>query len=269
MAVTLRWQAMQPFGAVIDRDFNQPFAPSEAWHLRQLFDAHGMILAHGQALSIARQREVCAIIGPILLRAGEGEAMTNEAGGPAASELAWHADAAYTDHPFEALSLHALDVVDGASSTRFVHAADAWDRLSGHLRAALADRQQAMVSPHYAQLAGWACDRAQDDALVRSVRPAVHRHPRTGRDCVWVSALQTAALAGLSPDDSRATLHAVFAELYAPGAVFEHRWRTGDLIIWDNIALQHMRGNLEGVGRRVLQRVIVGTEGVAPHVGAA
>jgi hypothetical protein len=27
-----------------------------------------------------------------------------------------------------------------------------------------------------------------------------------------------------------------------------------------------MRGNLDGVGKRVLQRVIVGTEGVAPHV---
>ena len=34
------------------------------------------------------------------------------------------------------------------------------------------------------------------------------------------------------------------------------------------VALQHMRGSLKGCGNRVLQRVIVGAEGVAPHVGS-
>ena len=84
MAVTLRWQPLQPFGAEVDRDFNEPFGPSEAWHLRQLFDTHGLILARGQNLSIHRHREVCAMLGPILLRAGEGEAMSNAGGGPSA-----------------------------------------------------------------------------------------------------------------------------------------------------------------------------------------
>ena len=51
--------------------------------------------------------------------------------------------------------------------------------------------------------------------------------------------------------------------------VFEHRWRNGDFIVWDNIALQHERGNLETVGKRVLQRAIVGTHGVAPHIAMA
>ena len=64
------------------------------------------------------------------------------------------------------------------------------------------------------------------------------------------------------PDVARPQAHCHAAE-----RVLEHRWRTGDVVFWDNIALQHARGDLGGVGRRVLQRVIVGTEGVAPHVG--
>jgi alpha-ketoglutarate-dependent taurine dioxygenase len=40
-------------------------------------------------------------------------------------------------------------------------------------------------------------------------------------------------------------------------------------VIWDNIRLQHARGPLRGVGRRVLQRVIVGTEGVIPSLPEA
>jgi taurine dioxygenase len=62
-------------------------------------------------------------------------------------------------------------------------------------------------------------------------------------------------------------LHEVYDHLYAPTNVYEHRWRNGDIIIWDNIALQHMRGNIENCGKRLMQRVIVGTEGVAPHIG--
>jgi taurine dioxygenase len=268
MAVTLRWRALAPFGAEIERDLDEPFGPSEAYHFRELLKEHGLLLMRGQRLSMQRQRGICAMIGPILLRAGEGETMTNEGGGPAASELTWHADAAYTEHPFEALSLHALDVVDGASSTRFVHAGDAWDRLPADLREHLAGRAQAMVSPHYSRLAARTCDQPQGDALVRATRPTVLRHPATGRDCLWVSELQTAGLIGMDETESRSILHRVFAALYAQDAVFEHRWRTGDLIVWDNIALQHSRGNLAGVGRRVLQRVIVGSEGVAPHVAA-
>jgi taurine dioxygenase len=48
--------------------------------------------------------------------------------------------------------------------------------------------------------------------------------------------------------------------------VYEHTWCNGDIVIWDNIALQHARGSLKSAGRRVLQRVIVGTEGVCPQV---
>jgi taurine dioxygenase len=66
--------------------------------------------------------------------------------------------------------------------------------------------------------------------------------------------------------ESRALLNEIFDRTYAPERLLVHRWRNGDFVIWDNIALQHMRGRLEDCGRRILQRVIVGSEGVAPHI---
>ena len=39
--------------------------------------------------------------------------------------------------------------------------------------------------------------------------------------------------------------------------MYEHRWYNGDLVIWDNIALQHARGDMSGCIPRVLQRVCV------------
>ncbi|MBB4856843.1 taurine dioxygenase [Novosphingobium chloroacetimidivorans] len=267
MAATLPHRLLQPFGVEIERDLSQPLDACEAGHLVELFREHGLILARGQVLSMGRQRELCRLLGPILEREGETGTLSNLAGGPSAVELAWHADAAYTEHPFDALSLHAIDVVDKASSTLFVSAEQGWLRLPSRLQDSLRAGEQEMVSPHYSQLSGRACDRDNTEALKRSLRPTVVTNPHNGRACLWVSELQTARLCAAGVAGGRSVLHEVFDVLYEPRHQFEHRWRNGDLIIWDNIALQHMRGNLAQVGTRILQRVIVGTKGAAPHLG--
>jgi taurine dioxygenase len=261
--MTLAWRKLEPFGAEIERDLSQPLSGAEAEQFRSLVYDHGFVLARGQTLSMERQRELCALLGPILLREGETGYMLNEPG-PAASELNWHSDAAYTKAPFDALSLHALDVVEEASSTRFVCAEI---ELSSDLQRSLEGREQEMIAPHYTVLAEVTCDQRDPPAQKRGVMPTLYTNPHNGRRCVWVSAMQTARLLDMEWEDSRDVLHAVYDRLYDPANIYEHHWHNGDLIIWDNIALQHMRGNIENCGKRLLQRVIVGTEGVAPHIG--
>jgi len=268
MAARLDFRRMEPFGVEVLDDLSRPLTAAQESHFRELWREHVLVLSRGQALTMTRQRELCALLGPVLLREGEDGTMSNEAGGPSASPLAWHADAAYTEHPFDALSLHALDVVDEASSTRFASAEAGLAALPVDLREVLEGREQDMISPYYTALDGAACDSDWPEALRRGVRPAVLRNPHSGRDVLWVSELQTARLQGMDRDESSRTLHAAFAVLYDPAQVLEHKWCRGDVIFWDNIALQHARGNLGSVGRRVLQRVIVGTQGAAPHVRA-
>jgi len=260
---------LSPFGVELSADLAQPLSPGQQDQLRDLFDQYGLVLARGQRLSMARQQELCAMIGPVLERDGEDGRMSNESGGPSASALSWHADAAYTDHPFEALSLHALDVVDGASVTRFVDTAAALERINPELRQKLGVCEQHMISPHYSMIAERTCEQAAPEAMVSGRMPAIRPHPRSGRAGLWVSEMQTARLLGMEWQASRDLLREVFAALYAPEGVFDHRWRTGDFILWDNIALQHAREDLTHAGTRVLQRVIVGTQGAAPHVAAA
>ena len=266
MGVTLPFRRLEPFGVEIRRDLSEPFGPSEAYHFKQLFREHGLILARGQSLTMERQREICGLLGPILLREGEDGYMKNEGGGPSASALSWHSDAAYTEYPFDALALHALDVVDDGSSTRFVSAEQAFDALPQDMRETMEGRQQEMIAPHYTKLAERTCDQRNPEAQKCGIMPAIYVNPHNDRKCVWVSELQTTRLLDMEWEESRDFLHEVFDRLYADENVFEHRWRTGDIVIWDNIALQHARGNLESAGKRLLQRVIVGEHGVAPHV---
>jgi taurine dioxygenase len=182
------------------------------------------------------------------------------------SELRWHSDAAYTEAPFDLIALHAIDVLDGASSTRYISAAHALETLPTQLRQRLEGREVEMISPSYDSIAQRSCDRRDPVAQKRGIRPAVYRNPHTGRECIWVNELQSARILGMEWEESRDLLHAIYEHIYQPAHVLEHRWCNGDIVFWDNIALQHMRGPLNDCGKRVLQRVIVGTEGVAPHV---
>lgn len=265
MAVTLPFTRLEPFGVEIQRDLSEGFAPSEAYHFRQLFDEHKLIVARGQQLSMERQKELCALIGPILLRKGEDGYMSNETGGPSASAYCWHSDAAYTEYPFDALALHALDVVDDASSTLFASAEDAWDTLPDRLREALTGREQEMIAPHYTRLAERTCDTRDPEAMKRGVMPTTYVNPHDGRTCVWVGEMNTVRVLGMDWEDSRHLLHEAYDHLYAPERVFEHKWRKGDFLVWDNIALQHARPDVSDSGKRLLQRVIVGTQGEVPH----
>jgi taurine dioxygenase len=263
----LSWRNLSPFGAEIDLDLSSPLSGPQAEKFVSLLWQHGFILARGQTLSMARQREICGLAGPILIRAGEnGYLSTVNASGPSLSELNWHADAAYTDAPFDAIALHAVDVVDDASSTFFMNAGQAAAALPDALRRRLEGTQIEMISPGYDALGGRSCDRPDPAAMKKGLQPAINRNKHNGRDVVWMSELQTARILGLDWAASRDLLHEVYDRIYAPDLVYEHRWRNGDFLIWDNIGLQHRRGKLDNCGKRVLQRVIVGTEGVAPHV---
>jgi taurine dioxygenase len=263
----MRWRRLAPFGAEIDLDLSAPLSAEQSAQFVGLLWQVGFVLARGQTLSMERQREVCGLAGPILIRRGEdGYLSTVNASEASLSELSWHADAAYTHAPFDAIALHAIDVVDDASSTLFVSAEQALSSLPVALRERLEGAQTEMISPSYDAISLRSCDRRNPVALKSGVQPAINRNPHNGRACLWTGELQTARILDMNWEDSRDLLHEVFDHLYQPAMVHEHRWRNGDFLMWDNISLQHKRGSLHGCGKRVLQRVIVGTEGVAPHV---
>jgi len=263
----LRWRALRPFGAEVDRDLSRPLNADEADAFVRLVWDHGLVLSRGQTLTMDEQTALLAHLGPILRREGESGYISTEVESAATrAGLAFHADAAYTDHPFDALSLHAVDVVDGASSTRFVHAGHALDTLPDDLRARIAPCRQEMIAPAFETVGARSCDIREHNPMVRSEGASIHRNPHSGRDVLWLGEMHAARLLDMTWEDSRDLLNSVFDHLYADDRVYEHVWHRGDIVIWDNVALQHARGSLDAAGRRVLQRVIVGIAGVAPHV---
>ncbi|TAL00317.1 MAG: TauD/TfdA family dioxygenase [Rhodospirillaceae bacterium] len=260
----LRWRALTPFGVEIDRDLSTPLGGQTAERFVALFQEAGLIVARGQTLAMEEQVALMALLGPVSRRVdGVGYISSEDNYTGALAELTFHADYAFSTHPLDALSLHAVDVVDGTSSTRFASAGRAYTDLPVDIRERLAAHAVEMISPNYGVgMTMRTCDVREPDAMLREKRPSVLVNPRTGRSCLGVGEMHTARLIGMDWEESRALLGAVYEHLYAPDNIMEHVWHRGDIVIWDNITFQHARGSIEAVGRRVLQRVTNGTKGL-------
>src|SRR5262249_10904508 len=92
----------------------------------------------------------------------------------------------------------------------------------------------------------------------RSVHPLVGTHPRTGDRLLAVSGLPTERVDGLPQPESCELLQLLCDHIASPAHCVEHSWQIDDVIVWDNIALQHSRGaNDPADGARTLRRFVL------------
>ena len=259
----LKWRALQPFGVEISLDLAGPLAPPAAARLVSLYHEHGVVLARGQTLSMDQQVAVMSHFGPVLARTdGIGFISTDQSYSGAHSELTFHSDYAFSDYPLHAISLHALELAPGAATTRFADARRGYERLPADLRARLEAHQVEMISPNPEGFAARTFELREPEAMMTKVRPSVLPDPHGGRPLIHASELHAARLLDMPWEESRDVLAAVFESLYAPDNVYEHHWRLGDIVIWDNVTVHHARGVLSSAARRVLQRVACGEKGL-------
>lgn len=75
-----------------------------------------------------------------------------------------------------------------------------------------------------------------------------------------VTQFHTSHIEGLSSTESEAIIQDLFGRLYSEDNMYAHRWKQGDLVAWNNIAIQHGRKPFQGLARaarRTLCRVAV------------
>ena len=69
--------------------------------------------------------------------------------------------------------------------------------------------------------------------------PIVRTHPVTGRKGLFINEGHTASIVGLPQEEGAALLAQLYAHIVKPEFRYEHHWRAGDLLMWDNVAVQH------------------------------
>ena len=256
MASRISHKRIEPFGVEAQFDLAQGLTEEDKEELRRLYALDGLLLIRGLKLSMEDQLELCSIFGPVLRGEHDRYLVSNVAddGLLGDMELIFHHDIPYVPAPFLAGSLHALEVSEGVSGTKFASGLRAYERLPQELRDRIDGMNAVFARPRDESRRTKLTDsRPGDNCAVHAV---VQRQKETGRPYVFVNSQSTACLIGVADAESDALIDELFSSLYAEDNVYEHKWRNGDIVIWDNLALQHARGPITG-GVRTLQRVTI------------
>jgi taurine dioxygenase len=250
-------------------DLREPLDPSDRARIRTALRRTSLLHFPGQELSDAQHEAVVAQFGPVAQEAGGsvGFVSNHRPDGSLGSGAAkFHIDFGFTDQPYEYLSLYGLEIPDGGTITCFANAVAAAADLPADLRTRVEPLSARAVvdvtSP--VREAGVRIDLGRlDESYPHAVRPVLWPHRLTGEPILAVWEQQTDALLPLPPEESTALVRELFAHLYRPDHVMVHHWQPGDLLVWDNHALQHARPDVGVDEPRTLRRVCVG---VAPDL---
>jgi taurine dioxygenase len=189
-----------------------------------------------------------------------------------AGEAVWHTDMSYLALPPDASMLYALEIPPSGGDTWVLGMQAAWAALPAALKARLRDRRikhdGTYNSGGYLRKGVTPSD--DPHQAPGAWHPAVLRHPVTGAPSLYLGRRRNSYVEGLAPAESEALLDALWAHIEHPDFRYQHRWRVGDLLLWDNRSTMHRRDPFDENTRRVMHRTqIKGKAAPSAHVEAA
>jgi taurine dioxygenase len=259
-------------------DLREPLTNSQVSELRDLLDRHHLISFPGQGLSPEEQIAFTSQFGPVTSD-GDGDQLYGyisnqrmDSGVHADSALLWHSDNGWSPAPTYYIALGGSRVVGRLAPTSFANSVRAAQLLPPQLRARIAGLKTINVADLAPLPEGDVPPSQKLLSEVRRVRqipeddyyyprwsyPLIWQHPRTGAELLPVYEDFSVCIEGMTPFESEEIYTQLFAILYDEANVYHHHWRQDDLVIWDNIALQHGRPAFKGAnGERTLLRTTI------------
>ena len=180
----------------------------------------------------------------------------------------WHSDSSFKRVPAHASLLAAREVPPEGGETEFASMRVGYERLPEATKQFL-EGKVAIHSFVYSR--GLVSDGLMPPDHAAQVPPVpqalVRANPRNGRKAFFVGS-HACEIVGMPTAEARALLRRLLDLATEPDVVYTHRWRPGDMVMWDNRCVLH-RGRPwdETVYRRVMHRTTVAGEGpTAPDV---
>lgn len=243
-------------------DLARPLADGTAQALRRAFADHRLLLLRDQALDQAAQVCFATLFGPVSHRGAfmkEVDASHVSNARPdgilGSGVLHFHSDHTFFRHPLKAICLHAIEVPSSGGDTLFADVLAAWDRLPATLKARIADLSSLQLFDYTGDYNRRTLARDAPADAPRCWHPLVRVDPDSGRNVLFAHAHTTAAISGLGDDEADALMEELAGYIADPAIGYRHVWRTGDVLLWNNIALQHARTDFDPREKRTLRRV--------------
>jgi alpha-ketoglutarate-dependent 2,4-dichlorophenoxyacetate dioxygenase len=254
-------------GEVSDMDLAQPL---EAVGLRELWkaiDRYSVLVFHDQRLSDEQLRDFAAKFGPLEIGRSAAEGNKRRLPLPEIGDISnldeegrlrarndrkrldslgnriWHTDASYMPVPVVLGMLHAVAVPPaspfGGGETEFADMRAAYDALPDNTKNAI----DGLIAEHdvfwsRGQIGFTDFLPGEREKYPPSKQRLVRRHPGSQRKTLYLSA-HASHIVGWPVPEGRILLYDLNLHATRPEFVYSHKWRVGDLVIWDNRCTMH------------------------------
>lgn len=175
------------------------------------------------------------------------------------AEAEWHTDMSYAPEPPSASLLYALEIPSEGGDTWFCNMYSAYETLPAPLKQRV-ETLRAIHDNTYTSAGEVRKGFQPVDDVTKAPgarHPVVRTHPSTGRRALFLGRRKNGYLLGLPVAESERLLDQLWAHATQDPFTYEHKWRVGDLVMWDNRCAMHRRDSFDPSQRRIMHRTQV------------
>jgi len=260
---------------ITDLDLRKPLDDDAVKAIRDAFDQHIFVVFREQELSEDDQLRAAGYFGKVHIR--RRPVTTRDPGGAfdtpfmlvtnivengksigvfGDGEMWFHHDTSYFPEPHRATLLYSMKLPSWGGNTCFSNMYKAYENIPQPLRDKLEGKKVLQVHD-YKRRERLDIDKIDLNAVRHHEQPIFITHPATGRKALYISRLMSARILGLARDESETVLEKLFDISEDPAIVYEHEWKLGDLVIWDNWCSIHARKDFPRDQPRLMRRLTI------------
>ena len=260
-------------------DLTQPVDAALREHLNRAFVEHSVLVFRDQHLSPPQLLAAVQLFGEVfpqhntrfaLPECPQIHTISNQDFYPDGKRYipgeGYHTDHSNAAEPPKATVLHAVQLPDHGGDTQFVNMQRAYEDLPAATRLRI-DGLRAMhvyQSRHSERKLMALSDAARQKVPDAVLHPLVRTHPESGRKAIYLNPIRIEGIEGMAEAEALSLLDQLLAHATQPRYEYRHRWRPGDMVMWDNRCLLHKaNGDYDMAQTRYLYRVML--EGDVPR----
>lgn len=254
---------------ILDVDLSDPLPPAVIAQLREAWYEGLILLLRDQTLAEEDQVRFAECFGPPaktinVNNTGKHPAVMlisniRKDGKPIGAlpdgEMQFHTDQCYIEKPAAASMLYAIEVPSVGGNTMFANAYLAYETLPAEIKRRIEGRKA--VNAYDYENASTLRGTRLREGVPQYSHPLVRTHPATGRKALYVNRLMTIAIEDLPQAQSDELLNLLFDHQEQRRFVYEHVWRVGDILMWDNRCTLHARTDFSSAERRLMRRITI------------
>jgi taurine dioxygenase len=156
--------------------------------------------------------------------------------------VGWHTDYSYKAEPVMCTMLYAVEVPGEGSDTLLADGVAAWNALSPERQVELEGLKLHHSYEHFMATREWGSRELTDEqklATPNVVHPLIRTHPADGRKALWPSTGTVIEVIGKPGPEGLAMIDELVEFMTQERFVYQHKWKVGDLLMWDNRCTLH------------------------------